>query len=190
MTGATLVRLFSGLTNVAPPVCSFFSKWLRCRGNMAVGRQTRTLGLGITGTLATSICVSKDNLRKTLNSTPFGDGSRTNNQNNCAYRLALWTLQNSVHFFGLSEERCLSERLFARMFQVNFTRGFGIATEPMEGKGLHRVPQLQFENLSLTDQHLLLVRNRHDIKLYRAAHAIFYDQVRAFNISRKGCFRR
>ena len=157
---------------------------------MAVGRQTRMLGLGITGTLATSICVSEDNLRETLHGTPFGDGARTDTQNNCAYRLALWSLQNSIHYFGLSEERCLSERLFSRMFKVDFTRDFGIKTEATEGKGLHRVPQLQFENLSLTDQHLLLERNRHDIELYRAARAIFYDQVRMFNISHKGCFHR
>lgn len=120
-----------------------------------------------------------------LHSPPFGDGTRTNN--NCAHRLATWSLRNSVHFFGLSEERCLSERLFAKMFRLEFTGGLGIATGPTEGKGAHRVPQLRFETLSRADQDLLRERNRHDIQLYQAAHAIFDARVRALNISRKGC---
>ena len=59
-----------------------------------------------------------------------------------------------------------------------------------QGAGAHRVEKLKLEQLSASDQHMLRERNRHDLRLYNLARNIFEARLKAFGVSRAGCFRR
>jgi len=174
---------------------AYFPRWLRCQANMAVGRQTRVLGLPLNADSpqVEAICGGAEAVSQAIGSEPFGSSGVSGGEaaeGECAYRLAAWTLEHSVSFFGLSEERCLSERLFTAMFGLRFTDHLGLGAAPTQGKGAHRVEKLRFVQLNSTDQLLLRERNRHDLRLYSLARNIFEARLKAFGVSREGCFRR
>ena len=98
----------------------------------------------------------------------------------CQGRIARHTLLQ-FSYFGLLEERCLSEKLFEAQFGLRFTRSKGAYTH---GKGAHAVSKLSFENLTQAQQRQVRWLNRNDLWLYGEAQRVFYERLRLYGISR------
>ena len=89
-------------------------------------------------------------------------------------------------FFGLLEERCLTEKLFEAQFGLRFNRSAAKGAARVgthDGKGAHRVTKLAFGDLTPAQQQRVRWLNRNDLWLYGQAVRIFYERLRLYGIS-------
>ena len=100
----------------------------------------------------------------------------------CDGRIARVTLLQ-FSFFGLLEERCLTEKLFEAQFGLRFGKRTGLAAGAHQGKGAHAVAKLRFESLSGEQQLRVRWLNRNDLLLYAEAKLIFRERLRMFGIA-------
>ena len=156
-----------------------FPHWLRCSNNMAANRQTRILSLARDSTDEAHLRQRHCNDSPGLRLAGLDSG-------NCSLTIARWTLMQFT-YFGLSEERCLSERLFTAQFGLDFSDDLGLQVGAKAGKGAHKFKNLAYDELRLDDQQQLIDINRLDIELYKTAHAVFFKRIAEYNISRSGC---
>ena len=149
---------------------ALFNEWIRCPHNMAANRQARALSYTVdrnaTARMRASLCDP---------ALPPHDPAGL-----CQGRIARHTLLQ-FSYFGLLEERCLSEKLFEAHFGLRFSRSKGAHAH---GKGAHAVSKLAFENLTQTQQRQVRWLNRNDLWLYGEAQRIFYERLRLYGISR------
>lgn len=153
--------------------------WLRCSNNMASNRQTRILSLARDSTQEAHLRQRHCNVSPGCRLAGLGS-------ENCSLAIARWTLMQFT-YFGLSEERCLSERLFTAQFGLEFSDDLGLHVTAKAGKGAHKLKNLAYDELKLDDQQQLVDNNRLDIELYKTAHAVFFKRIAQYNISRRGC---
>ena len=152
-----------------------FERWIECPYNMAANRQTRSLGY------ASDVRVN-DRV-KALVCAGLPDPDPEDRCEAVAARHAL--LQFS--WFGLNEERCLSERLFEAQFGLRFHADKGARVRADEGKGAHRVAKLRYASLTAPQQARVAALNRNDLLVYEEARQVFFARLRAYGIPRDAC---
>lgn len=151
---------------------TLFDDWIHCPNNMAADRQARALSFTVdvnaSRRMHSRICAP---------SLPKGDPEGL-----CDGRIARVTLLQ-FSFFGLLEERCLTEKLFEAQFGLRFNRTKGARISKHAGKGAHLVTKLSFSSLTLAQQQRVRWLNRNDLLLYAEAVRIFYERLRLYGIS-------
>jgi hypothetical protein len=142
---------------------------------MAANRQARALAYTVdanaTSRMRASLCAG---------ALPAGDPEGL-----CQGRIARHTLLQ-FSFFGLLEERCLTEKLFEAQFGLRFNRSAAKGAARVgthDGKGAHRVTKLAFGDLTPAQQQRVRWLNRNDLWLYGQAVRIFYERLRLYGIS-------
>ena len=104
----------------------------------------------------------------------------------CQGRIARHTLLQ-FSFFGLLEERCLTEKLFEAQFGLRFHDDKGARVRADEGKGAHRVAKLRYASLTAPQQARVAALNRNDLLVYEEARQVFFARLSAFGIPLDAC---